>query len=78
MILLLSYFFKLKVSTHPSNNLVLEEKNGEKVQANIWFPYAHKDASVIEYKITSERFDHILTLILLPRNLKVWKPKDLN
>ncbi|MDC4347650.1 hypothetical protein NQ627_02395 [Acinetobacter baumannii] len=60
------------------SHLVLEEKNGEKVQANIWFPYAHKDASVIEYKITSERFNHILTLILLPRNLKVWKPKDLN
>ncbi|MDC4880068.1 ImmA/IrrE family metallo-endopeptidase [Acinetobacter baumannii] len=59
-----------------SNSLVPEEKNGEKVQANIWFPYAHKDASVIEYKITSERFDHILTLILLPRNLKVWKKRE--
>ncbi|GAA5587544.1 hypothetical protein Acal01_02714 [Acinetobacter calcoaceticus] len=76
-------FFKTKKniieipeSSIAGNNLVLEEKGGEKVKANIWFPYAHKDAFVIEYKITSERFDHILTLILLPRSLKVWQERE--
>ncbi len=61
-----------------SNLEIIESKQGEEIKATIWFPYACKDSSIIEYKIYSEKYDHILTLVVLPRTLKVWKPKDLN
>lgn len=55
------------------NSLITEEKNGVKIKANIWFPYADKEESLIEYKIFSEKYDQVLTLIVLPRHLDVRK-----
>jgi hypothetical protein len=58
------------------NSLITEEKKGEKIKANIWFPYVDKEESLIEYKIFSERYDQMLTLIVLPRSLNVRKQTD--
>ena len=54
------------------------EKSGEKLRASVWFEHAHKDAHLTEYKIFSEKYDHVLTLLVLPRNLEVRPPKHLD
>lgn len=59
-----------------ANPLVVEEKNGEKIKATIWFQYADKEAYLTEYKIISEKYDQIITLIVLPKGLNVWKPRE--
>ncbi|MCJ0929336.1 ImmA/IrrE family metallo-endopeptidase [Acinetobacter lwoffii] len=59
-----------------ANPLVVEEKNGEKIKATIWFQYADKEAYLTEYKIISEKYDQIITLIVLPKGLSVWKPRE--
>lgn len=76
-------FFSTKKTVTPipngslaANPLVIEEKNGEKIKATIWFQYADKEAYLTEYKIISEKYDQIITLILLPKSLSVWKPRE--
>lgn len=60
------------------NSFITEEKFGEKLSASVWFEHAHKDAHLTEYKIFSEKYDHVLTLLVLPRNLEVRPPKHLD
>lgn len=60
------------------NSFITEEKSGEKLSASVWFEHAHKDAHLTEYKISSEKYDHVLTLLVLPRNLEVRPPKYLD
>lgn len=60
------------------NSFITEEKSGEKLRASVWFEHAHKDAHLTEYKIFSEKYDHVLTLLVLPRNLEVRPPKHLD
>jgi Zn-dependent peptidase ImmA (M78 family) len=60
------------------NSFITEEKSGEKLRASVWFEHAHKDAHLTEYKIFSEKYDHVLTLLVLPRNLEVRPPKNLD
>lgn len=60
------------------NSFIIEEKSGEKLRASVWFEHAHKDAHLTEYKIFSEKYDHVLTLLVLPRNLEVRPPKHLD
>lgn len=57
------------------NNSIIDEKVGVKVKANIWFEYADKEAHLTEYKISSEKYDNVLTLLVLPRSLEVHPPK---
>ncbi|MEW7195542.1 ImmA/IrrE family metallo-endopeptidase [Acinetobacter baumannii] len=65
-------------SSIAGNSFIVEEKVGEKLRANIWFEHAHKEAYLTEYKISSEKYDHVLTLLLLPRSLEVRPPKYLD
>lgn len=60
------------------NSFITEEKFGEKLRASVWFEHAHEDAHLTEYKIFSEKYDHVLTLLVLPRNLEVRPPKNLD
>ncbi|WP_155757432.1 toxin-antitoxin system, toxin component [Acinetobacter dispersus] len=58
-----------------ANQEIQESKHGHELKAIFWFQYANKEAYVVEYKISSEKYDNILTLVILPRNLNVWKSK---
>ena len=57
------------------NNSIIDGKLGEKVNANIWFEYADKEAYLTEYKVSSEKYDNVLTLLVLPRSLEVRRTK---
>jgi len=63
-------------SSLAGNNSIIDEKVGGKVKANIWFEYADKEAYLTEYKISSEKYDSVLTLLVLPRILEVHPPKS--
>lgn len=75
-------YFKTKTATIEipdsslaGNNSIIDEKLGGKVNANIWFEYADKEAYLMEYKVSSEKYDNVLTLLVLPRSLEVHRPK---
>jgi hypothetical protein len=56
---------------------VSSERHGIELPATIWFPHAPADTSIHELKISSDQYDWVMTLILLPRGLTVWKPREL-
>jgi Zn-dependent peptidase ImmA (M78 family) len=53
---------------------VTNEKQGALVPTNIWFPYASASSRLREMKITSDFYDTVLTLLVLPRTENVRKP----
>lgn len=58
------------------NSSIIEEKSGNRIKANLWFEYADREAYLTEYKISSEKYDHVLTLLVLPQSLKVRPQKN--
>lgn len=76
-------FFRTKRAAVPipdgslaSNHLIKHEKAGQAVPAQIWFEHAEKITQLREMKITSERLDSIISLLILPRSADVWKPRQ--
>lgn len=57
-----------------ANESTIHQRSGADIPAMTWFPYAPADAFVREMKISSDQYDYILSLIVLPRGLTVWKP----
>ncbi|HZR02209.1 MAG TPA: ImmA/IrrE family metallo-endopeptidase [Burkholderiales bacterium] len=76
-------FFKTRnrVLAIPNGSLasdldVAHDRQGIEVPATVWFPYASSDVAVREMKISSDQYDWIMSLIVLPRGLSVWKPRE--
>lgn len=57
-----------------ANELVPFSRRGERVQLNVWFEHAHRDASALEMKVTCENYGYTLTMLHLSAGDKVWKP----
>lgn len=55
---------------------IQEDRNGRGVPAKKWFEHADSDADLTEMKIFSEQYDCTMTLLLLPKYLDCWKPKE--
>lgn len=53
---------------------VKHEKEGRSVPARIWFEHADKVMPLREMKLSSDRYDAVLSLLILPRYSEVWKP----
>lgn len=54
--------------------LVDRELLGVEMDAQRWFPYADRDSSLREMKISADHYDFVMTLLVLPRHARVWKP----
>lgn len=74
-------FFKTKNNTIPvpnasvaANTSVVHDRLGVEIPAQIWFPHAHPDMSLLEMKLYSEQYDCIFTILKLPRYATVWEP----
>lgn len=57
-----------------ANTGVVHERSGVELAASVWFPHAPADASLREMKISSEEYDLVVTLLVLPKGVPVWKP----
>lgn len=55
---------------------VVHDRHGIEMPATVWFPHAPADAVVLEMKISSDQYDWIMSLIVMPRGLSVWKPRE--
>lgn len=53
---------------------VTQERMGKEIAAKTWFPHAETQLSLREMKVCADQFDFVLTLVVLPRGSKVWKP----
>lgn len=76
-------FFRTKRSPVPipegslaANSLIKQEKVGQTVSAQIWFEHAEKITPLREMKISSDRLDLIISLLILPKSADVWKPRQ--
>lgn len=77
-------FFRTKRSPVPipeaslaANSLIKLEKTGQPVPARIWFEYAEEITQLREMKVSSDRHDMVITLLILPRSADVWKARSL-
>lgn len=66
----------------PPTSLAIREDardvvNGVEVSARSWFAHAPRDASLIEMKVVADAYDWVMTLLVLPRSLNVWPPREL-
>jgi len=52
---------------------VKHERRGIELPANIWFPHAEAGTSLREMKISSDQYDYVLSLLILPRSATVWR-----
>ncbi|MCP1512887.1 MULTISPECIES: ImmA/IrrE family metallo-endopeptidase [Pseudomonas] len=51
---------------------VKHERRGIELPAKIWFPHAEAGTSLREMKISSDQYDYVLSLLILPRSATVW------
>lgn len=73
-------FFRTKRSPVPvpesslaANGLIKLEKDGQPVPARIWFEHAEEITQLREMKVSSDRHDRVISLLILPRSADVWK-----
>lgn len=59
-----------------ANQEVLHDRQGTKLPATIWFPYADPQTPLREMKIHAAQYDATLSLLCLPRSAEVWRPRD--
>jgi IrrE N-terminal-like domain len=52
---------------------VKHERRGIELPAKIWFPHAEAGTSLREMKISSDQYDYVLSLLILPRSAIVWR-----
>ncbi|MDH5518139.1 MAG: ImmA/IrrE family metallo-endopeptidase [Gammaproteobacteria bacterium] len=76
-------FFKTRSNIIPipekslaANTLIFDERNGANIAANIWFEHAERDMDIQEMKIYSNQHDMIITLLVLPKPLEAWPPRN--
>lgn len=55
---------------------VKHERKGIELPAKIWFAHAEADTSVREMKVSSDQYDYVLSLLVLPRSATVWPPNE--
>ncbi|SDH71262.1 ImmA/IrrE family metallo-endopeptidase [Propionivibrio dicarboxylicus] len=58
-----------------SNTSVRHEKVGLPIAAQVWFEHADKSMPLREMKLSSERYNNVLSLLILPRYAEVWRPR---
>lgn len=63
----------LPASSLAADDSVKHEKVGQMLPARTWFEYADNITPVREMKISSERYDSVLSLLVLPKYAEVWK-----
>jgi hypothetical protein len=75
-------FFKTRGRTNAipeaslaSDETVSSERCGIEITATTWFPHAASDLSLREMKVCADQFDYIMTLLVLPKHSRVWKPR---
>jgi Zn-dependent peptidase ImmA (M78 family) len=59
-----------------SDALVDSELIGEELDARTWFRHATHGQSLTEMKLTAHNYDWCLTVLVLPRNERVWAPRE--
>lgn len=76
-------FFRSKSSVLPipptslaANPHVARELHGVEADARLWFPYAGDGTTLREMKISADNYDFVMTLLILPRKVSVWKPRS--
>lgn len=76
-------FFRTKRSPVPipegslaANSLIKLEKVGQLVPARIWFEHAEEITQLREMKVSSDRHDIVISLLILPRSADVWKARS--
>jgi hypothetical protein len=52
------------------------ERRGIELPAKIWFPHAEVDTCVREMKVSSDQYDYVLSLLILPRSATVWRADE--
>jgi hypothetical protein len=57
-----------------SDDRVSNERGGRTLDARVWFPHAATGVTVRECKVTADRYDSIMTLLVLPTGETVWAP----
>jgi hypothetical protein len=55
---------------------VKHERKGIELPAKIWFAHAEPGTSVREMKVSSDQYDYVLSLLVLPRSATVWPPNE--
>lgn len=75
-------FFKSKgppvavpVASLAANHSLKIEKSGQNLQAKIWFEHADSETPLREMKLSSDRYDTVLSLLVLPTSLSAWRPR---
>lgn len=58
------------------DSVVTAERKGKTIAASVWFPHAPVDTELVEMKITADQYEWTMSLLILPRGLTVWKPRD--
>lgn len=59
-----------------ADDSVLVHSEGARVSAKKWFAHSDSDAALTEMKIYSEQYNSTLTLLLLPKYMDFWPPRD--
>jgi Zn-dependent peptidase ImmA (M78 family) len=67
--------YPISPATLAADRFVDRELTGVEADARPWFPYADAGASLREMKISADNYDFVMTLLVLPRHLSVWKPR---
>lgn len=74
-------FFKTRKHSLPipdgslaANHDVAHDRTGTEVPARTWFPNAATKTTLREMKISSNEYDLVMTLLILPRGTSVWPP----
>lgn len=55
---------------------VKHERRGIELPARVWFPHAGADTFIREMKVSSDQYDYVLSLLILPRSATVWRPDE--
>ncbi|WP_339652041.1 ImmA/IrrE family metallo-endopeptidase [Halopseudomonas pelagia] len=54
---------------------IRQERRGVELPAKIWFPHAEAETFAREMKVSSDQYEYVLSLLILPRSATVW-PTD--
>jgi hypothetical protein len=55
-----------------ANEQIEQEKLGQTMSSNVWFPKAEEQFPLREMKLRADQYDSTLTLLHLPRSAKAW------
>lgn len=55
-----------------ANEAIDRDLDGVDVDARTWFPHAEGGVTLREMKIVADHYDFVMTLLVLPRGIRVW------